>query len=245
VVSGNLRHGRDGVAVFEVGKGYGRDGGAAQGDAREWWRLGIAVTGAADAPAFNQPARPFDLDDAKGLVELVCRRLGFEAPVFTPEPAERLFHPGRTARVSVDGQVAGIVGQLHPAVLDAWGVRAASIIVAELSVAGLAAGRLTAIRSVPPSRHPAVERDLAVVVPETQPAGDVAALIRGTGGPLLRGVALFDIYRGTPLTPGEKSLAHRLTFQAGDRTLTEAEVDAAVASIAAALSRELGGRLRT
>jgi phenylalanyl-tRNA synthetase beta chain len=245
VVSANLRHGRGDVAVFEIGKGYGRDGGTAHGEAREWWRLGIALTGTADAPAFNRPARPFDLDDAKGIVELICRRLGFERPVFTPERGEPLLHPGRTARISVDERVAGIVGQLHPAVLDAWEVRAGAVFVAELSVAGLGAGRLAAVRSVPPSRQPAVERDLAVVVPEAQPAGGVAALIRRSGGPLLREVALFDIYRGAPLGAGEKSLAHRLTFQAGDRTLTEGEVDAAVSSIARALAAELGGRLRT
>jgi phenylalanyl-tRNA synthetase beta chain len=101
------------------------------------------------------------------------------------------------------------------------------------------------VKSVPPSRQPAVERDLAVVVAEAQPAGGVAGLIRRSGGPLLREVALFDIYRGAPLAAGEKSLAHRLTFQAGDRTLTEAEVDAAISSITGALSAELGGRLRT
>jgi phenylalanyl-tRNA synthetase beta chain len=243
-VSANLRHGRGDVAVFEIGKGYGRDGRTAHGEAREWWRLGIALTGT-HAPAFNLPARAFDLDDAKGIVELISRRLGFERPVFTPERDETLFHPGRTARVAADERVHGIVGQLHPAVLDAWEVRAGAIFVAELSVQGLAGGRLAAVRSLPPSRHPAVERDLAVVVAEAQPAGGVAALIRRSGGPLLRGVALFDIYRGAPLAAGEKSLAHRLTFQAGDRTLTEPEVDAAVSSIARALSGELGGRLRT
>jgi phenylalanyl-tRNA synthetase beta chain len=84
-----------------------------------------------------------------------------------------------------------------------------------------------------------------VVLPEAQPAGRVAQLIRRAGGPLLREAALFDIYRGAPLAPGEKSLAYRLVFQDPERTLTEAEVDAAVAEVTRVLSTEVGGRLRT
>jgi phenylalanyl-tRNA synthetase beta chain len=145
----------------------------------------------------------------------------------------------------VDDRLAGIVGQLHPQVLEEWEVRADSVVVAELSIAGLAGGVLEPVTSIPLARFPAVERDLAVVLPEGQPAGAVAALIRRTGGDLLRDVALFDIYRGAPLAAGEKSLAHRLTFQSADRTLTEAEVDAAIAAITAALAAQLGGRLRT
>ena len=247
VVAGNIRRGRDDVAIFEAGKGYGREGDRA----REWWRLGLALTGAADPASWNRPARAFDLDDAKGTVELLCRRLGFDAPAFEPESTEPLFHPGRTARVesrrSGEEQpvLRGIVGELHPDLLEQWEVRAPTVVVAELAIAGLGGGTLEPVRAVPPNRHPAVERDIAVVVAETMPAGRIASVIELSGGGLLRTVALFDIYRGSPLGPDEKSVAHRLTLQAPDRTLTESEVDEAGAAIAAALGRELGARLRT
>ena len=71
------------------------------------------------------------------------------------------------------------------------------------------------------------------------------AAIRRHGGPLLRDVALFDIYRGRPLAETEKSLAYRLTLRDDERTLTEAEVDAAVAGVIAGLAEDLGARLRT
>jgi phenylalanyl-tRNA synthetase beta chain len=119
------------------------------------------------------------------------------------------------------------------------------VIVAELAIAGLSGGRMPAVRSVPPPRHPDVERDLAVVVAEDRPAGDVTAAIRRRGGPLLRAVTLFDIYRGAPLAAGEKSLAHRLTFRAADRTLAEQEVDDALAAIMRGVTGDTGGRLRT
>ena len=96
-----------------------------------------------------------------------------------------------------------------------------------------------------PSRHPAAERDLAVVVAEDRPAGEVEATIRTSGGELLQSTSLFDVYRGAPLGPDEKSLAFRLTFRAPDRTLAEAEVDAAIEAITLAIRSAVGGRVRT
>ena len=100
-------------------------------------------------------------------------------------------------------------------------------VMAELAIRGLSGGRLPPVQARPVPRHPAVERDIAVVVTDATPAARVEAVIGGNAGPLLAGVRLFDIYRGAPLGPGEKSLAYRLTFQHAERTLTEGEVDAA------------------
>ncbi len=104
---------------------------------------------------------------------------------------------------------------------------------------------MSGIRSVTPSRHPAVERDLAVIVAEATPSAEVEGAIRRHAEALLRSVTLFDIYRGRPLADGEKSLAFRLAFQAPDRTLIESEVDTALAAVTAGLAEDVGGRLRT
>ena len=83
-----------------------------------------------------------------------------------------------------------------------------------------------------------------MIVDEETHAADVDASIRRTAGPLLRSVALFDIYRGRPLADAEKSLAYRLAFGADDRTLVESEVDAAIEAVTAGLQGDVGGRLR-
>jgi phenylalanyl-tRNA synthetase beta chain len=119
------------------------------------------------------------------------------------------------------------------------------VIVAELAVAGLASGVIAAARGATPPRHPAVERDLAVVVAEERPAAEVASAIRRHAGDLLTAVDLFDVYRGRPLEATEKSLAWRLRFQAPDHTLTEAEIDAAIAAISAGLSSDVEARIRS
>jgi phenylalanyl-tRNA synthetase beta chain len=242
VVSTNTRLGNPDVAVFEVGKGYGA---TEDGDTHEWWRLGLALTGAAEIATWDRPARPFDLDDAKGLIELVAEALGYARPTYAALTDDPNLHPGRSARVAAEDEIAGRVGELHPSVIEALDLRVGRVIVAELAIAGLSGGRPSTPRVSAPSRHPLVERDLAVIVAETMPAADVEASIRRAAGPLLRAVSLFDIYRGRPLADDEKSLAYRLAFGADDRTLVESEVDAAIEAVTSGLVGDVEGRLRT
>jgi phenylalanyl-tRNA synthetase beta chain len=182
------------------------------------------------------------------VIELVCRVLGFDEPTWAALTDEPLLHPGRAARVTASRGGAtvlgGVVGELHPVAADEVELRGARVVVAELEISGLTAGRPADVRAAAPPRHPAAERDVAVVVPETVAAATVAAAIRSAAGPELASVRLFDIYRGTPLETAEKSLAWRLVFQAEDRTLTEAEIEAAVATVTTAVAR-IGGRIRT
>jgi phenylalanyl-tRNA synthetase beta chain len=240
VVAVNLRHGTPDVAVFEIGKGYARTG----DEPREWWRLGLAMVGAAEPPAWNRARRPFDLDDAKGVIELLAHRLGLGDPAYAPDAGEVQLHPGRTARASIPGRLEALVGELHPATAEAWELRTTDrVIVAEVAVEGLAEGRLAPEQAPTISRFPEVDRDLAVVVPDAVAAAAVTAILRDAGGPLLGDVRLFDVYRGAPLAADRKSLAFRLRFTAPDRTLTEAEVDEVQARMVVALE-EIGGQLR-
>jgi phenylalanyl-tRNA synthetase beta chain len=242
VVSTNQRQGNSDVAIFEVGKGYGA---TEDGDStHEWWRLGLVLTGAAEPPAWNRAARDFDLDDAKGVIELIARRLGLPTPEYSLLGDDPRLHPGRAARVHAGDELAGRVGEVHPAVVNALDLREARILVAELAIAGLSGGQPSVPRTTTPPRHPAIERDLAVIVGADVPAAGVEASIRRYGGPLLRAATLFDIYRGRPLGADEKSLAYRLAFQADDRTLVESEVEAAVSAVTDGLASDVGGRLR-
>jgi len=182
-------------------------------------------------------------------VELLAVELVAGRPRYEPLTDEPILHPGRSARVTslaADGSIAisGFLGELHPTLIAESDLRTERVLVAELSISGLSGGGPRAPRVMPPPRFPAVERDLAVVVADDKAAADVAAIIEGAGGALLASASLFDVYRGRPLADTERSLAYRLRFVAADRTLTEAEVDAAVAAIVGELERRLGARIR-
>ena len=244
VLSLNERQGRPDVAIFEIGKRYAR----VAGKPREWTRVAILLSGAAEPAAWNRAARSYDLDDAKGILELLCRRLGLSGPSYTPDTRGFPFHPGRAlvAAQEADGEaVAGRVAELHPDALAAWELRSRGVIVAEIAIAGLdvAAPRRVHVEPIP--RYPEVERDMAVIIAESRTAAEVQATIERHGGVLLRGARLFDLYRGKPLGANEKSLAYRLVFGARDRTLTEAEIDAAVEAVREGLGTDLGAYLRT
>jgi phenylalanyl-tRNA synthetase beta chain len=242
VLSMNLRQGREDVAIFEIGKGYGlRDG-----VPHEWWRLGIVATGAAEPRSWNRPDRAVDVDDLKGIVELLSRELGLGMPAFLPMRDGDPLHPGRAASVRSGGSgdgallLAGVLGELHPHALSRWEIRADRVVAAELAISGLSGGQLSPVKAAPVPRFPAVERDLAVAVAADRPVALLDAAIRTGGGPLLRDVRLFDVY---PLPDGRRSLAFRIQFQAPDRTLTEGEIDGLVAAVVTALEHA-GGRLR-
>ena len=244
VLSRNERQGHPDVAVFEIANIYAR----VDGKPREWTRLAMLLSGAAEPPAWNRAARQYDLDDAKGLVELLCARLGLPEPSYAPDGRGFPFHPGRAllARQEAGEEaVAGRLAELHPDALAEWELRAPRVIVAEIAIAGLdvAAPLRLHVEAIP--RFPEVERDLAVIVAGERPAAEVEATIRRHGGEMLRGVRLFDLYRGAPLAASEKSLAFRLVFGAKERTLTEADIDQAVGLVRDGLKSELGAHLRT
>ena len=246
VVDTNARHGQADVAIFEVGRGYG---GTAD-RSHEWWRLGLAITGAFEIPAWNRPRREADLEDAKGVIELIARLIGGAHPEYRPLTNEPILHPGRSAMVESrlpggELAIAGAVGELHPRIAEAWELRGKRVMVAELSITGLAAGSLPIVTATPLARFQPVERDLTVDVADSVPASDVAGAIREAGGEILLEATLVGTYRGLPLGPDERSLTFRLRFGVPDRQLTEAEIDEAIGTISRALADHNGARIRS
>ncbi len=230
------------VALFEIGRVYLPREGQELPD--EPPMLGLALAGQREERSWiSSAAGDMDFFDLKGVVEVLLDRLGIVGARFEPS-AHPSFHPGRQATLWLGEEVIGHLGEVHPQVCAQFELPTHRICLAEVSLfpflhhAGL---RLYE----PLSRFPAVIQDIAVVVDEGVPAVRVAEVIRRAGGPLLRDVALFDVYRGSPLPEGKRSLAYRLTFQAMDRVLVEDEVNRLrVKKIVPALERALGATIR-
>jgi phenylalanyl-tRNA synthetase beta chain len=232
----NLRRGARSVALFEVGHVF-RLGDPV--DERE--HVAIVLAGAAGQGPYAED-RPYDALDAKGAVASVLHGFGVG---WTLEPgADAPFHPGRSGAVVAGGQRAGWLGELHPSVgerLDLPG----RVAIAELDVPslGVEPSRIPTFRDVP--RFPPVRRDLAFVVPEDVPSADVHSALEAAAGELLDRAVLFDVFAGGGLPEGHRSLAFSLEFRAPDRTLTDDEVEPAIAAIAEALRSAFSARLRS
>ena len=168
---------------------------------------------------------------AKGAVETLHAALKIE-PVFerTQEP---FLHPGKAAKVD-----AGWVGELHPALLEGmWGLF-------ELDLATLFAEVPERILYEDVITYPAVRQDLAFVVPEEVPAGDLVQAARDLAGPELREARVFDVYRGGQIPAGRKSVAIRVAFQSPERTLSDEDAQVLRERIVAGLAKRFGAELR-
>jgi phenylalanyl-tRNA synthetase beta chain len=190
----------------------------------------------------HTPART-DFFVLKGVIEALLEGLHLSGAEF--QPADHpTFAPGRAARLALGDQTLGFLGEIHPAVRRAFDLPAAAVCLAELDLEALfgASQPVAALSPVP--RFPPALQDIAIVVDDTVSAAAISAAMRAAGGALLADVRLFDVYRGGQLPAGKKSMAFSLAFQAGDRTLTDAEVETAKARILEAVSQHLGGRLR-
>ena len=230
------RHVRS-VAVFEVDKVFRlRDG-----QPEERPKAAFALSGNAD-PGWASDDRPFDVFDAKGVVEAVMAELGIDWTL--GDPIGRPFHPGRSGAVIVGDERIGVLGEIHPRVADRFDLTA-RVAVAELEVEALMrlARPVAGVEDVP--RFPPVRRDLAFIVDASVPVARVRAALEAAAGGLLGSVLLFDVFEGPPLPEGAKSLAFSVDFRAPDRTLTDEEADGAVAAIVERLSSEVGARLRS
>jgi phenylalanyl-tRNA synthetase beta chain len=233
---------RDRVEIFEVGKVFLLEPGEELPD--EPRRLAIVMTGSQDSRHWLETGGPdIDFFDLKGVVETLLARLHVSGAVY--EPVEHpTFQPGRTARLRVGDADIGFLGEIHPAVREAFGMSSGRVAAAELDLEALLDRVPLAWFVEPISPYPAVLQDLAVVVDEGMPAVTVRDLIAETGGFLLKEVKLFDVYRGDPVPTGKKSLAYALTFQAPDKTLRDAIVAKQVGRIVQRLQKELGAELR-
>ena len=240
-VRSNLSRKLGRIRVFELGRVYLRDPAAKEGDlevagVRQPIRVGALAYGPALEEQWGNPDRNVDFFDVKADVELLLapRKAKFDRAT---HPA---LHPGRAARVLVEGQEIGWLGELHPRWQQKYELPLAPVVF-ELNM--LSEVVLPRYREV--SKFPPVTRDRAVVVDEGVPASALLEEMDRNRPPLVQEIRLFDVFRGGNLGHGRKSLAFRVVMQDTARTLTDADADAAMAQLMGLLSAKFGAKLRT
>jgi phenylalanyl-tRNA synthetase beta chain len=184
-----------------------------------------------------------DFFDLKGLIESSLDGLHLDDVRYEPGQHPS-FHPGKCARVFVGQNQIGVIGELHPQVVENYDMPETPLLAAEFSLEAIieAVPTLFSVRLIP--TQPPILEDIALIVDESIPAAAVEALIRQTGGRTVTDVQLFDVYRGDQIGTGKKSLAYSLTYQDPTRTLTDKDAAKLRNKIVGRLAREIGAQLR-
>ena len=238
-VDRNLRAGADEIAIFEAGRVYAPRRGA-DGPLPDEREVVAGALCGADRDRWGSPLeRALGFFDAKGVLDELSERLGV---AFEYEPHEEHgLLAGRCAQVGIGGAPVGVLGEVHPDTLEAFGVEQ-PVALFELDLAALLAASPGRRSAEPVPRFPAVEQDVALVVDEGVPAGALQALIEQSR--LVAGARVFDVYRGEQLPAGKKSIAFAIRYQAPDRTLTSEDANREQARILQRLAREHGAEQR-
>jgi phenylalanyl-tRNA synthetase beta chain len=234
-VSHNRRHGRVDVRLFEIGTRFSPHG--------ETRGTGFAWTGLAAPDHWSGARRPVDFADIKGVAEQLCA-IAQVTPSFAEVEAPYLVS-GRAAQLLVNNRAIGVFGQLAPAIAEARELPPDEVFVGEIDLDALgAASPAETLRAVPLPRYPSVVRDLSILVADTLSAATVRGTIRSAAPDTLVQIREFDRYQGKGVPEGRVSLSYRLTFQSPERTLTDDDVNAAMAAIVDALKRTHGAEQR-
>jgi phenylalanyl-tRNA synthetase beta chain len=255
-VAENARWRQADVRLFDLGKVYWYQLGAptprdrraeTAGTGRyESWELGIVLGGNARPASAGEPPRAVEVADLKGIVDALHDALGAPRPAYRAEDADARHphrHPGRTGLViDASGRPYGSLGEVHPQVVEAWGLTGRPVDAA-IDLDRLLELVPTDRRSRPIADAQPIDRDLAVVVDETTPVGELLRVTRMSAGPLLVDLRLFDVYRGEQIGPGRVSYALALRFQPeapGDVK----GVDKALNKVRGSLTHHLGAEIR-
>ncbi|MGI6751326.1 MAG: phenylalanine--tRNA ligase subunit beta [Anaerovoracaceae bacterium] len=179
----------------------------------------------------------------KGIVEELLNKMGIKTLSFDSEENESAFHPGRCGLIYGDGERIGIIGELHPNVLDIYEI-SGRVYCCEMNFDKIAKLANKTVLYKPLPKYPSTSRDIALLLDEEIPASKVAERIREKGDSILESVTLFDVYRGKQVPKGKKSIAFTLTYRKKDGTLTDEEVQPIHEEILKVLRDKLDAVLR-
>lgn len=228
VVRKNLNNKQNDLRLSEVGNSFQKD---EDGQIYENTLMTLALVGA------------YDYYYAKDVLENIFKKVGLKAVAFIKDSENPIFHPGRCARLEIEGEVLGYLGQIHPLVAENFDIGKA-VYACEINVDLMLKHSDLQVSYKPISKYPLIERDIALVVDREVESQSIIEIIRANGGDILKTVNLFDIYTGSQIEEDKKSLAYKIGFQSDVRTLKDQEVKDKFEDILRALNEKFNVNLR-
>lgn len=223
------------VSIFEIGKAFYK----MQDEYGENTKIAALMTGDYYLGIENKKQVNFYV--IKGIVEELLDYLGYAGRysfVVNEEKIPDELHPGQAAQISVNNDVVGIIGRIHPAISKE------NVYVFEIDLDKLLAKKVGKMKYKEISKYPSVNKDLALVVDKNITSKEIEMNIKKAGGSLLTNIKVFDVYEGTGIPEGKKSVAYALTFEKSDRTLTDEEINNAMDKIIELVEKKMDATLR-
>ncbi|WP_077603219.1 phenylalanine--tRNA ligase subunit beta [Oceanobacillus sojae] len=241
VLQHNVARTQTDLAYYEIGKVFVSREEKVVNQPIENLHVAGALTGLWHNHPWQQEKKPVDFYVAKGIVEGLFAHLELDV-TFVQTKMEDM-HPGRCAVIKLNGKGIGYVGQVHPLTAKDFDVKETYVFEIDLE-------SVFAVHQLAPSftdipRYPSVTRDIAFILDNDVPAGDVQAVIMEIGVPLVKEVSIFDVYQGEHMEEGKKSVAYRLLYQDPSRTLKDDEVDASYQEIIEKVNNQFGSYVRS
>lgn len=236
-ISYNQSHSNKDVHIYEMTNTYSKD--------KEVNVLGIACSGVYLSNKWQQVSKPADFYLIKGFVEAIFEKLGIEEPRYQLIRVEKdnpYLHPGRSGYITINKQIVGYLGQIHPNMEKKYSVK--DTYVAELNLSVINELRTKKLRFEPIPLYPSVSRDIALVVDKTVDAQGLIRTIKRASKKLVKDAMIFDVYEGEHVEAGKKSIAVNINFQDPKKTLSETEVNECLKKILDVLEKEHQAILR-
>jgi len=233
----NLARQQDRVRIFEIGKTFHGKLGASI----ELMRVSGLITGDALPQQWGSPAQPTDFFDIKADIENTLGMTGVRREFIFVAAEHRVLQPGQTAHIARNGDTVGIVGKLHPRYARKFNLDK-DVFLFELDAENCFASAIPVAKTV--SKFPAIRRDIAVVVDEKLTASEVIVAVEDAAPELVRNVTVFDVYQGSGIEAGRKSIALGLILQETSRTLTDDDADTVMSAVLRKLQQDFGAELR-
>ena len=229
------------LALYEIGKVFEQTGNPQEELPIEINSFAFALTGLVSEKDFQTPTVPVDFFYAKGILEALFDRLGLNVE-YTATQALAGMHPGRTATISLSGQVIGFVGQVHPVTAKDYNIPETYVV--EVNLTAIEQAIQLAKPFVEITKFPAVTRDIALLLKAEISHKEVVEAIEAAGVKRLTDIKLFDVFSGEKLGLGMKSMAYTLTFQNPEDTLEDEEVARYMEKIQKSLEETIGAEVR-
>ena len=221
------------VAIYEIGKGFYK-----KENYGEDTKLGVLMSGKYYLGIDNK--KQVDFYVIKGVAEEVLDYLGYAGrySFVMPKQMPSQMHPGQTADISVNNDIVGMVGKLHPT------VEKEDVYVLEINLDKLLSKKTGKMKFKEISKYPTISKDLAILIDKNISSDEIAKAIKKAAGSLLTNIEIFDVYEGKNIPEGKRSIAYSLSFGANDRTLTDEEINNIMNKVIDNLQNKMGAELR-